>query len=195
MSKIKGAIFDFDGTIYDSMEYWQTISYDFLKSRFNIIDEKIDSECETYTIEEAVNYMNKKHSLNIKISDIYDFFDEGYTKLKAKKRIVEIIENYYNNNVKMIIATVTTKSLVLKSLKNLGLEKYFIDYITVEEIGKSKKYPDIYNECLKRLNLSKKEIVVYEDSSYAITTLINNNFNVIGVKDIDDLSKFNIEVI
>ena len=64
MSKIKGAIFDFDGTIYESMEYWQTIAYDFLKSRFNVIDEKIDSECETYTIEEAVNYMNKKHSLN-----------------------------------------------------------------------------------------------------------------------------------
>lgn len=196
LKKIKGAIFDFDGTIYNSMNFWSKVSSNFLKENYNIIDNEIDKQCEILTTIEAVNLMNEKHNLKIMEKDIFNFLKESYVILNAKEKVLKIINDYYENGIKMIIATVTTKTLVEKALLNLGIKDCFIDVVSVEEIGKSKNYPDVYNECLKRLDLNKSDVVVYEDSIYAIKTLLNNSFNVIGVKELDDLSIFkNLEVI
>ena len=53
---IKGAIFDLDGTLFDSMSIWSTIGNDYLLSLGIEPKENLAETFETFTLEESAEY-------------------------------------------------------------------------------------------------------------------------------------------
>lgn len=198
----KGVIFDLDGTLLDSMDMWGHLGKNYLAYK-NIIDNDIDKECEAMSLEESSEYMKKKHNLketaNFIRMELNCIIEEEYfKKLELKPGVLEYLEFLKAHNVKLIIATATPKPLVTAVLKRHNVLDYFIDIITTIKVKKSKEYPDVYDYCLLRMDLSKKDVIVFEDIEHAIKTLKNNNYDVVGVKDINndyiyDLCDYTIE--
>ncbi len=183
----KGIIFDLDGTLCDSTSFWNHLGEAYLKT-IGIIDKDIDDECHNMSIMESSEYIKKKHNLeataNFIRMEINCLIEEAYfKKLELKPGVLDFLEYMYAHGYKMIIATDTPKPLVLGLFKRYGIPHYFIDVITTIKVKKSKEYPDVYDYCLLRMDLLKRDVVVFEDNQNVIKMLKDNAYDTIRVVD------------
>ncbi len=185
----KAIIFDFDGTLCDSIDFWSHLASLYLKD-CGIIDNNIDDECKNFTLAEAANYIKEKHKLdktiNFIMMELNCLIEQAYlNEIKLKDGVVDFIEFLSIKGYKMIIATDTPKPLVNAVLKRYNLVNYIVDVITTIKVKKSKEYPDIYDYCLLRMDLEKKNIIVFEDNINVIKMLNENYYDTIYFKNND----------
>ena len=185
---LKGAIFDFDGTLVDSMFIWETFGEDYLRSLGKDPKENLRETFAAFTLEQAAEYYKKHYDVNLSteeiVSEINEMVLQSYrTKVKLKSGVAEFLKKLKSQGVKMCVATVTDRFIVEEVLEKLGVRKYFSAIFTCSEIGSNKETPDIYNKALAHLKTEKSETVVFEDAFYALMTAKNDGFRVAGVLD------------
>lgn len=186
--RIKGAIFDMDGTLLDSMKYWNTVGVEYLE-RLGIKFNTKKDNCVLYAgIKIFTDYCNKTYGLNKTYEEVlcgvHDIMAEKYrTVVELKPGAKSMLERFKQNGVKMCIATATEKKEATAVLKRLGILDYFSDVITTTIVGADKNSPLIYERALELLGTSKNETYVFEDAYYAICTAKKNGFLVVGIED------------
>ena len=185
---LKGAIFDFDGTLVDSMFIWETFGEDYLRSLGKEPKENLRETFATFTLEQAAEYYRQHYGVMLSIEEIVSGINEmvlqSYrTKVKLKSGVAEFLEKLKNQGVKMCVATVTDRFMVEEVLEKLCVREYFSEIFTCNEVGSNKETPDIYNKALSHLKTEKTETVVFEDAYYALMTAKNDGFMVAGVFD------------
>ena len=185
---IKGAIFDFDGTLVDSMFIWDTIGETYLRSLGKEPKENLSETFKTFTLEQSAEYYREHYGVKLSVQEIVDHINatvtEIYrTKVTLKDGIEEFLKKLRADGVKMCVATVTDKIIVEDVLKRLGIRSYFEEIFTCADIGYSKETPHIYRAALSHLGTKKTETVVLEDAFHALITAKNDGFPVVAVYD------------
>ena len=185
---LKGAIFDFDGTLVDSMFIWETFGEDYLRSLGKVPKENLREVFATFTLEQAAEYYRKYYGVTLSVEEIVSGINEmvlqSYrTKVGLKPGVVELFEMLKNQGVKMCVATVTDRYVVEEVLVKLGVRKYVSEIFTCADVGFNKESPEIYRKALDYLKTEKTETVVFEDAFYALMTAKNDGFIVAGVYD------------
>ncbi len=185
---LKGAIFDFDGTLVDSMFIWETFGEDYLRSLGKEPKENLHETFATFTLEQAAEYYKKHYGLTFSVEEIVSGINEmvlqSYrTKVKLKLGVAEFLGKLKSQGVKMCVATVTDRFVVEEILEKLGVRGFFSEIFTCSEVDCNKESPDIYNKALAYLKTEKRETVVFEDAFYALMTAKNDGFMVAGVFD------------
>ena len=188
---IKGAIFDLDGTILDSMFIWDTIGEDYLRSLEKEPKENLKETFKTFTLEQAAHYYRENYGVTLSVDEIIDGVNKMvelyYTEtVKLKPGIEVFLGKLKAKGVKMCMATVTDKHLVEAALDRLGVRDYFSEIFTCASVGHSKEEPHIYREAQKHLNTEKGETVVFEDALHALKTAKADGFVTVGVFDIHE---------
>ena len=195
---IKGAIFDLDGTILDSMFIWDTIGEDYLRSLGIEPKENLKETFKTFTLEQAAQYYIENYEVTLSVDEIIDGVNkmvEGYyaETVKLKPGIEVFLEKLKAKGIKMCIATVTDKHLVEAALGRLGIRNCFSEIFTCASVGHSKEEPHIYREAQKHLNTEKGETVVFEDALHALKTAKADGFVTVGVFDIHEENQEELE--
>ncbi|WP_276885963.1 HAD family hydrolase [Allobaculum stercoricanis] len=185
---IKGAIFDLDGTLFDSMSIWSTIGNDYLLSLGIEPKENLAETFETFTLEESAEYYRSHYGVTLSISEIInginDMLSDFYrNEVPLKKGVVELLEKFSQNQIKMCIATAMDKQLANEALLRLHVRDYFIQIVTTQDVGSGKTNPKIYLKALEYLKTEKQETLVFEDAYHALVTAKNEGFVVVGVHD------------
>ncbi len=185
---IKGAIFDFDGTLVDSMFIWDTFGEDYLKSFGIEPKENLAEVFKTFTLEQAAEYYRRHYGIELTVNEIAEGINtmvaEIYrTKVVLKPGISDFLKRLQSSGVKMCIATVTDRPVVEDVLKRLNIYEYFSEIFTCTEVGFSKETPEIYRLALKHLGTKKTETVVFEDVLHALKTAKDDGFTVAAVYD------------
>ena len=185
---IKGAIFDLDGTLLDSMFIWDTIGEDYLRSLGKEPHEDLKETFMTLTLEEAAEYYREHYGVTLSVKEIVDgvnsIVEEIYrTKVTLKPGIAEYLSWLSENGVKTCVATVTDRYLVEETLDRLGILQYFSEIFTCAEVGYGKDKPIIYRKALEHLGTTKNEAYVFEDSLFALKTAKADGFTTVGVYD------------
>ena len=185
---IKGAIFDLDGTLLDSMFIWDTIGEDYLRSLGKEPHEDLKETFMTLTLEEAAEYYREHYGVALSVKEIVDGVNamvEGIyrTKVTLKPGVAEYLSWLKENGVRMCIATVTDRYLVEETLDRLGILQYFSEIFTCAEVGYGKDKPIIYRKALEHLGTTKNEAYVFEDSLFALKTAKADGFTTVGVYD------------
>ena len=189
---IKGAIFDFDGTLVDSMFIWDTFGEDYLRTLGKEPKENLTETFKTFTLEQAAEYYREHYGVTLSVGEIVDGVNEMVaeiyrTKVTLKDGVREFLEALKSQGVKMCVATVTDRPIVEDVLCNLGIRDFFTEIFTCAEVGYNKETPHIYRVALEVLGTSKEETVVFEDALHALMTAKNDGFTVAAVYDKHEL--------
>ena len=185
---IKGAIFDFDGTLVDSMFIWDTFGEDYLRTLGKEPRENLSETFKTFTLEQAAEYYRKNYVVTLSVEEIVDAVNDMVaeiyrTKVTLKDGVREFLEALKSQGVKMCVATVTDRPIVEDVLCNLGIRDFFTEIFTCAEVGYNKETPHIYRVALEALGTKKDETVVFEDALHALMTAKNDGFTVAAVYD------------
>ena len=185
---IKGAIFDFDGTLVDSMFIWDTFGEDYLRTLGKEPKENLTETFKTFTLEQAAEYYREHYGVTLSVGEIVDGVNEMVseiyrTKVALKKGVLELLRDLQGKGVNMCVATVTDRPIVEDVLKKLGIRDFFTEIFTCAEVGHNKETPHIYRAALEVLGTRKEETVVFEDALHALMTAKNDGFPVAAVYD------------
>ena len=185
---IKGAIFDLDGTLLDSMFIWDTIGEEYLRSLGKEPHEDLKETFMTLTLEEAAEYYREHYGVTLSVKEIVDgvnaMVEQTYrTKVTLKPGIAEYLAWLKENGVRMCVATVTDRYLVEETLERLGVRHYFSEIFTCAEVGFGKDKPVIYQKALEHLETEKSDTYVFEDMLFALNTAKTDGFPTVGVYD------------
>ena len=185
---LKGAIFDFDGSLVDSMYIWEIISMDYLRFLGIEPEEKLNEVFEKFSLEEAAVYYQQNYGVTLSVAEIVRGVNEMIrtfyrTEVTLKKGIKDFLETMKQKDVKMCVATLSDTELVKETLTRLGIAEYFTEVFTCTEFGTGKTNPDIYRTALMHLGTPKDETFVFEDALYAAKTAKEDGFNVVGIYD------------
>ena len=185
---IKGAIFDIDGVLLDSMGIWDDLGARYLISLGKVPEEGLNVILFSMSMEQGADYLNEHYSLNMKTEKIVEgigkmletfYFDEVLCKPGSK----ELLEYLKERSIQMTAATSSPREHVEKALSRNGLLEFIDKIFTTGEVGVSKHSPDIYNLAADFLGTKPEETIIFEDSLYALKTAKNAGFVSIGVYD------------
>ncbi len=182
--KITGAIFDMDGTLLNSMDYWAIVPTEYLNLKG--ITPKADTN--RYFLEigmkEWYKYQEIPYPFEEVSRDIYTLMEKYYLNdVVLKDGALDMLGRLRDKGVKMCLATATDRFMVEKILDRLNIRSYFLSIFTSKEVGLGKRFPLIYEKALEFLGTDKETTYVFEDAYYAINTCHNNGFKVVGVYD------------
>ena len=189
---IKGAIFDFDGTLLDSMFIWDTFGEDYLRTLGKEPKENLTETFKTFTLEQAAEYYREHYGVTLSVEEIVDGVNDMVaeiyrTKVTLKDGIRAFLEGLRAQGVKMCVATVTDRAIVEDVLNRLGIRDFFVEILTCAEVGCNKETPHIYRAALEVLGTKKDETIVFEDALHALITAKKDGFKVAAVYDKHEL--------
>jgi len=189
---IKGAIFDLDGTLIDSLMLWNIIwekfGSVFCEDGIFAPSATDDKAVRTMTLKDAMNHIHMQYNIgktgNELLATANKIMNDFYSKeVMLKEGVAEFLEYCHVNGVKMCIASATDIDLIKIALKHCNIEKYFMDILSCAQIGKGKDKPDIYLKALECLGTSADETCIFEDSHIAICTADKLGIKTVGIYD------------
>ena len=186
--KIKGAIFDVDGTLLDSMYIWDSIGEEYLRSMHIEPKEGLKERLNNMSLYEAAVYYKSEYGITLPEQEIMDgvnkMIEDKYRyEAVCKEGTEDFLRKLKEKNVRMCIATATDTYLIEMALKRNNIDGYFDEIFTCTSVGCGKTKPLIYERALEFLNTDKAETVVFEDSLYAARTAKEAGFVVAAVYD------------
>lgn len=189
MHNIQGAIFDMDGTLLDSMPVWHRLTQNYLK-QFNVhITDEDFAACEGFSQPEVADYFLARHpelplTRETMLGGMDALITSRYESIAVPKDgVLDFLERMRRQGVKMAIATLTARRHAEKALLDRDMMQYFEFMLTIEDIGVSKREPDIYLAAAERLGLAPADCMVFEDAPYAGVTAHRAGFQLCGLAE------------
>lgn len=188
INKFKGAIFDLDGTLFDSMGIWKEVDLAFFKNHGMKMPSDYQDKIQDMHFKTMAIYTKERFHLKMSIDDIMDewcdlCYDKYANDVPLKSGVKEFLELLKENNIKIAFATANTTELSEVCLENNGISEYFDAHAYLHETETDKSDPDVYLLACKRLGLSPNECIVFEDLLAGIKGAVKGGFTVCGVYD------------
>lgn len=166
-------IFDMDGTLIDSMPYWENVGPDYLKSRGVEPPEDFGEKIEAMTLLESCTYLKECYRFPETVEEILagimehiklSYFFEIPPKNGMKKKVSE--EKKAGHTV--VILSNSEKSCIEACMKRTGMKPYFDAIYATDELGMRKDGPEIFRYVAKKHGFTTEETHVYDDAFHAI---------------------------
>lgn len=185
--KVLAAIFDMNGTMVDDTKYNEEAWFTFCqKNKCDIKREEIR--------ENVLGRINPDALRNLFGSDISDedikkysdqkesLYRKIYSKhIKAVKGLEELLISLRKEGFKLAIATSACPENVEFILNALGLRKSFDSIIDDTQVNKGKPDPEIYLKAAKKLRVSPRDCIVFEDSLSGIKSAKGAGMRVVAI--------------
>lgn len=186
--KITGAIFDFDGTLFDSMHVWKGIRYKFFDRIGIVLSEEDEIAFKGLYLRESIilakERFNRPETYEELFAKFFKMIKEMYLADTAPKNdIIEFLEKLKAKGVKMGIATATGEPALEAVLEKFNMLHYFDAIYSTYTVGAAKTEPKVYDVVLDAIGTDKETTWIFEDALYAATTAKANGYNVVGIYD------------
>ena len=185
---LKGVIFDFDGTLFDSMFIWDTTGESYLRSLGKEPAADLQRVLKPMSLLQSAEHLQAHYQLSLSVEEICaginqmveDFY---FHTVQPKPGVIELLEELHRRNIKMCIATATDRYQVEAALARCGMKQFFSEIFTCTEVGSGKDEPQLYHAAMAHLHTDQSNTLIVEDAFYAIQTAKQAGFSVVGVYD------------
>ncbi len=177
--KIKGAIFDIDGTVIDSLAFWdslwESIGEKYMRDPSFKPSDEVNKRVRTMIYSEAMTYFWEYYRMPVSAEDFLQFTSDGIddfykNKAQAKDGAHQLLSFLKSRGIGLCLASATNLDRVKSALQCHGLIEYFDFVLSCADIGVGKEKPDIYLKAAALMGLSPSDICVFEDSFVAMET-------------------------
>ena len=183
--RVKGILFDLDGTIMDSKEaYLEALEAAFESGEQMITDARTVTEIpkrleQNLSIEDLIKGMDVHKFLKTYLSTYYRV---TFEKAKPIPRVAETLEKL-SKKAKLALITMryVPKENVIRELEKHGLAKHFQYVITALDTENPKPSPEALIKCAMQLNVEMCDCVVVGDSVADIRAGKNAGARTVGV--------------
>ncbi|MBE6911248.1 MAG: HAD family phosphatase [Ruminococcaceae bacterium] len=184
--KVKGVIFDMDGTLTDSMYIWRSAASNYIRSIGKTPSPDLDERVSHKSVFDTIATFREEYGIEGTDEEIsagvFNSVSRIYSeKVVLKEGVLDLVKELYNKGLLICIATATDREISGPAIERLGLSPYVKKLFTVAEVGKGKDDPDIYFEALRELGCTPSETLVFEDAPYAVKTAKAAGFITIGL--------------
>ena len=178
-----------DGTLVDSMGYWQRLGREYLASRG--VSEGVDEVLEqikAMTMAESSALFIHRFGIpgtpETVMAEMNGVMDAHYRRdIPLKPGAAAYLAGLKARGVKLCVATATPKELAQACLGRLGVLEQLDVLLSCDEVSAGKDRPDVYWEAARRLGSVPENTAVYEDAIFALETAKNAGFYTVGVWD------------
>ena len=185
---IRGAIFDLDGVLLDSMGIWKDLGARYLRSLHIQPEPGLNEILFAMSMEQGAAYLKEHYPLPQSEAEIGEGIarmleDYYFYEVPAKPGAAALLGFLAERGIPMAAATSSPRTHVTRALKRLGLLPYLQAVFTTGEVGVSKHEPAIYHLAAERLGTAPEETLVFEDSLCALKTARAAGYCIVGVFD------------
>lgn len=185
---LRAVIFDLDGTLLDSMGFWEDLAPAFLR-RHGVRDfVGISEEIARMTLPEALAHVVKRCSLPLTVAEalaeiereLASFYGE---RACFKPGAAEFLGEVRRRGCAAGILSATPREYVERALLRLGVRENFSAIRCSGEPGMSKSRPDGFLRLAAELGSRVAETLVCEDAFYAASAAKRAGFRVCAIRD------------
>ena len=189
---IQGAIFDMDGTLVDSLffwdAYWKRLGEDFLQNPAFKPSAEDDKRVRTMLMEEVVELLHREYGIGESPAALLNYTNRMigwfYENLvTVKEGVIALLDRLKEKGVKLVLASASSRDMVRLALRVCGLDGYFPTVVCCDEVGAGKDKPDVFLKALAALGTPLRETWVFEDSVVALTSAASCGLPTVGVYD------------
>lgn len=181
-------IFDFDGTIADSMWAWDELGKVTLQEQGLPPLENYEQIIRTMSVPHFSEYLSKRYPTLAPAEKLMASWHEKMVynycnRVTLKAGIIPFLDYLKAQGYTMYLASATHYKVLIQAVRHFDLEKYFDFIITEEIVGISKRDPKIYQMCVERSGCDLQHIYLFEDANHAVKTANLLGVNVCAISD------------
>lgn len=189
---VKGAIFDCDGTLVNSLGFWEVyyekVGKELCDGKPFIPSPEDDKSMRTQNVYFLGKIMHGKYGLLGSEEEIVnwtlDVFEWYYREVvELKSGVREFLSHLKSKGIKMCIASAAERRFIVQVLEKHNVFNYFSGIVSCTDVGAGKDKPDVFIAAEKFLGTPHESTWIFEDSLLAIETAKKANFKVVGVYD------------
>lgn len=188
LDRVKGIIFDLDGTLIDSMGVWWKIDVAYL-GKWGIeppanLNKMIEGMSFTETAKLFKDYFQLPDDIETIMEEWLEMSRHYYAnEIELKPGVKELLDTLWEQGVPMGIASSCSKELILSVLNRHGIAHYFKTVVASCEVERGKPYPDVYLQAAKNMGIPSEEILAFEDTVAGVMAAKAAGMKVIAVYD------------
>lgn len=191
---LKGAIFDADGTLLDSMPIWQELGQRYLTIHGITAEQGLSDILYAMSLEESSCYLKETYGLPDSVEritgEILALIRSFYMdEVTLKEGVTDYLRYLHERNIPMIVATSNDKALLHSAFVRLRIDRYFQDILTCSELNTNKREPMIYLKAAQKMGAHPQKTAVFEDVLYGIQSAKNGGFITVAVDDLSNQSE------
>jgi HAD superfamily hydrolase (TIGR01509 family) len=188
---IKAVAFDMDGVLIDSNQaiedFWRQWAH---HEQIDYTQQTIDVFIHGRTTQQTIQELFASSTPLIKERIQAEAMDFDLTMQPA---LIDHIDSFLprlSTHISSIaLVTSAPKQRTLKMLRPHGIDSYFQQLVTGEEVGQGKPHPEPYLTAANKLGIAPEECLVFEDSDSGIASALAAGMFVIAVNNVRMISE------
>ncbi|CAL5974268.1 Beta-phosphoglucomutase [Hexamita inflata] len=184
MKDKKAIVFDFDGTLIDSLDAWGAADNQFFQKRNLQFDQHTYLNAITgLNLQQSAEYIIAKYNLQETpeqvIAEWSASYDEIFSKVSFYPKALEFLHFLKDSGIPFGIATAGPRKvfdIIFREHQDL---KQHVTYVSCNDVHASKPDPAVYFECMKRMGVTPQDCVVFEDTVSGLTGAANTGSTVV----------------
>ena len=172
---LKAVLFDMDGVIVDTEPLHRKAYFQTFKDLNIKVSEEFYTSLTGTSTKKSTQMIKDEFNLDVLPEEIAaskrkyfkQYFDTD-PEFDLLPGVRELIINYYENNIKLVLASSASMNTINWVFEKFDLEKYFIGKISGADLEESKPNPEIFIKATQIANESRESCMVIEDSTNGI---------------------------
>jgi HAD superfamily hydrolase (TIGR01509 family) len=194
--KYKTYLFDFDGTLVDSMPSYISVMLRILDENDVAYGKDIIKIITPLGYLGTAKYYVEQLGLKMSVEEIMDRMNryayEAYAyRIPAKENVLNTLRKLKSMGADLHVLTASPHSVLDVCLKRLGMYDLFTNVWSCDDFGTTKADPEIYKMAASRLGVPVDQVLFLDDNLHADETAKKAGMRVCGVYD--DSSKDYVE--
>ena len=181
-------IFDFDGTLVDSMWLWTDIDIEFLARFGHSFERSMQDDIEGMSITECALYFQERYGIPMTVEEMkqcwIDMSVSKYaTEIGLKPYVREILTELKRAGIPMGICSSSHIDMIEACMDHNKIRDYFRAVTTACEVERGKPSPDIYLLAAKKIGADPWNCVAFEDVTQGLLAAKAAGMTAVGVYD------------